>query len=172
MLRQIKWRPQNGPIKKNGVLPATTLFYWIFCFSRRTSYKELICCTSNPNAHICPFCKRWSFIWRCFFPVSILKKMLHGVSDEFWKSLTKHTQIFSLGLRSRFGRSSIWLSFSAAFKFVDGTCLRKFPPTAKHIWGSKTTESQYTLFFMKLFHWLPLNSSRVGSLKTKNFNSN
>ena len=40
-----------------------------FCFSLRTSYKELIRCTSDPNAHIRTFCKRWSFIWRCFFPV-------------------------------------------------------------------------------------------------------
>ena len=74
MLRQIKWWLQNGPITKNGVLPVTTLFFWKFCFSLRTSYKELICCTNNPNAHICTFCKRWSFIWRCFFPVSILNK--------------------------------------------------------------------------------------------------
>ena len=33
----------------------------------------MICCTNNPNTHICTFCKRWSFIWRSFFPVSILK---------------------------------------------------------------------------------------------------
>ena len=33
-----------------------------FYFSLRASYKELIRCTNNPNAHICTFCKRWSFI--------------------------------------------------------------------------------------------------------------
>ena len=33
----------------------------------------MICCTNNPSAHSCTFCKCWSFIWRCFFPVSILK---------------------------------------------------------------------------------------------------
>ena len=48
-------------------------FFWKFCFSLTTSYKKLICCTNNPNVHICTFCKCWSFIWRCFFPVSILK---------------------------------------------------------------------------------------------------
>ena len=47
--------------------------FWKFCFSLRTSYKELICCTNNPNAHICTFCERCSFILRCFFSVSILK---------------------------------------------------------------------------------------------------
>ena len=47
MLRQIEWWVQNGLITKNGVLPATTLFFWKFCFSSRTSYKELICCTNN-----------------------------------------------------------------------------------------------------------------------------
>ena len=60
---------------KNGVLPVTTLFFWKFCFSLRTSYEELICCTKNPNAHICTFWKRWSFIWRYFFLVSILNRI-------------------------------------------------------------------------------------------------
>ena len=27
MLRQTEWGVQNGPITKNGVLPATTLFF-------------------------------------------------------------------------------------------------------------------------------------------------
>ena len=58
---------------KSGVLSETALFFWKFCFSLRASYKELICCTKSPNAHIGTFCKHWSFIWRCFFPVSILK---------------------------------------------------------------------------------------------------
>ena len=47
-------------------------FFWKFCFSLRTPYKGLICCTDNPDAYICTFCKRWSFIWQCFSPVSIL----------------------------------------------------------------------------------------------------
>ena len=59
----------------------TTLFCWKFCISLRTSYKELICCTSNPNAHICTFCKRWSFIRRCF--VSILKFESKQVCEIF-----------------------------------------------------------------------------------------
>ena len=50
--------------------------YFIFgklCFSLKTFCKELICCNKNPIAHICTFCKGWSFIWRCSFPVCILK---------------------------------------------------------------------------------------------------
>ena len=73
MLRQIEWWVQNGPIIKNGVAPVTTAFSWKFCFSLRTSYKELIWCTNDTNAHIPSFCKRRSFIWRCFFPESILE---------------------------------------------------------------------------------------------------
>ena len=73
MLRQINWWLQNGPITKNGVLTVATLFFLKFCFSLRTSYKELICCANNPNVHVCTFCKRWSFIWQCFFSGSILK---------------------------------------------------------------------------------------------------
>ena len=43
-------------------------------------YNEFIWCTNEPNAHIRTFCKRWSFIWRCFFLVSILnvKPRLHS----------------------------------------------------------------------------------------------
>ena len=78
ILRQTEWWVQNGPIIKNGVLPVTALLFRKFCFSLRSlkllSYKELIWCTSNPNAHILTFGKCWSFIWHCFFPVSILKK--------------------------------------------------------------------------------------------------
>ena len=44
-----------------------------FCFSLRVSCKALIWYTNYPNVHVCTFCKRWSFIWQCFFPVSILK---------------------------------------------------------------------------------------------------
>ena len=75
MLRQIEWWVQNEPITKNGVLPVTTLYFWKFCFSLRTSYKEMIWCTNNPNPHIRTFCRRWNFIWRYFFPVSILKRV-------------------------------------------------------------------------------------------------
>ena len=67
MLRQIEWWVQNGPIAKNAVFPVTILFFLKFCFSLRTSNKELSWCTNDPNAHIRTFWERWSFIWRCFF---------------------------------------------------------------------------------------------------------
>ena len=52
MLRQLEWEVQDGPITKNRVLPVTTLFFWKFCFSIRTSYKVLIWCTNHLNLHI------------------------------------------------------------------------------------------------------------------------
>ena len=55
---------KNRPITKNGVLAVTTSIFWKFCFSLRTSYKELIWCTNDPNAYICTFCKHLNFIWR------------------------------------------------------------------------------------------------------------
>ena len=64
---------QNGHITKNGVAPVTTLFLKKFSLNLKTFYKKLIWCTINQNARIPSFCKRWSFIWLCFFPVSILK---------------------------------------------------------------------------------------------------
>ena len=77
ILRQIEWGIQNGPITKNGVLPVTTLSSWKIFFSLRNPYKELIWCTNHPNIHIHTFHKHWSFIWVCFFPVSIFKKRVH-----------------------------------------------------------------------------------------------
>ena len=58
-----KWTYQ-----KEQSLPVTTLFFWKFCFNLRTSYKELICCTKNPNVHICTFCKRMEFYLTVLFP--------------------------------------------------------------------------------------------------------
>ena len=94
MLRQIKWWLQNGSITKNGVLPVSNLFFWKFCFSLRTSKKELICFINNSNAHICTFCKRWSFTWRWFFPVSILEILLKGNSCMF-RTLFRQIQAYS-----------------------------------------------------------------------------
>ena len=98
MWRQIEWWLQNGPITKNRVLPVTTLVFWKYCFSLRTSYNELVCCTDNPNAHICTFCKRWSFIWRCFFPESILNwfSVIHKVGKISTQSDVIYLDIWSL----------------------------------------------------------------------------
>ena len=49
-------------ITKNRVLPVTTLYFLKLCFCLRTSYKRLMSCTTNPNAHIRTFCKHWSII--------------------------------------------------------------------------------------------------------------
>ena len=54
-LRQIEWWVQNGASTKNGRLPVTTLLFRKFCFSLRTSYKELIWCTNDPYAHMSYF---------------------------------------------------------------------------------------------------------------------
>ena len=63
----IEWRVQNGSITKNWVLPGTTLFFWKFCFSLRASYKELIWCTNDRNAHI-PTLYKLEFYLTVLFP--------------------------------------------------------------------------------------------------------
>ena len=71
-------------------MPVTTLVFSKFCFRLRTSYKELIWCTNDLNAHIPTFFKRWSFIWRCFFPVSILKDFFSKcgqIRSRIWSHL-------------------------------------------------------------------------------------
>ena len=77
----------------SGVLPITTLFLWKFCFSLKTSNKELIWCTNYSNAHIHTFRKRWSFIWGRFFPASILKfanlfNMIENPNENFCRRNT------------------------------------------------------------------------------------
>ena len=57
--------------RKERSFPVTTLFFRKFCFSVRTSYKEFIWCINDPNVHV-RFLEGWSFIWQCFFLVSIL----------------------------------------------------------------------------------------------------
>ena len=86
MLRQIEWGVQNGPITKNGVLPVTSLFFGKFCFSLGTWYKELIWCTNHLNVHIHSFRNRWSFIWGCFFPVSMLN-LSYVNNEECYKAI-------------------------------------------------------------------------------------
>ena len=51
--------------------------------SLRTTRKELVWCSNDPNVHIPTFCERWSFIWRCFFLVSILKPSTKQLERKF-----------------------------------------------------------------------------------------
>ena len=75
-------------ITKRGVLLVTILhFFRKFYFSLRTSYKELVWCTTNPNVHIHTFQKCQIFFWGCFFPVSILNLLNETTWD--WCSLLR-----------------------------------------------------------------------------------
>ena len=127
-LRQIEWRVQNGPITKNGVLPVTTLFFWKFGSSLRTSYKELIWCTNDPNANIVAFCKRWKFTWRYFFPVSILKRQSchHMETSQLICSANQLTDFYMMAtlklneLRSLFSPTPFTSWFKAGEKWFVG----------------------------------------------------
>ena len=79
--------------------------FWKFCFSLRTSYAELICCTNNPNDHYCTFCKRWSFIWRCFFAVHCVKSV--QIRSNFFFRIFPHSDWMrnvSLRVQSEYGK--------------------------------------------------------------------
>ena len=73
MLRQIKWVSTKWIHHKERSFTSNYFIFLKILFQLKTSYKELILCIIDPNVHISTFCKHWSFIWRCFFPVSILK---------------------------------------------------------------------------------------------------
>ena len=70
MLAQIERWVQNGAERS---FASNYFFFFKFCFSLRTSFKELIWCAKDSNVHIHTFRKRWSLVWGCFSPASILK---------------------------------------------------------------------------------------------------
>ena len=77
MLRQIEWWVQNGPIKKNGVLPVTSLLFWKFCFSLRTSYRMyLLCWLDVPTTQM------------SIFDLFVSAGVLFDVDFSLWASLT------------------------------------------------------------------------------------
>ena len=77
MLRQIEWWAQNGAITKNEVLPVTTLFFWKFCFSLRTSYRSWFDVRKTQMPTLLLSVSTGVFIFRSFFPVSI-------INTDFW----------------------------------------------------------------------------------------
>ena len=84
---------------KERSFASSYLIFWKFCFSLKTSYKELICCTNNPNVRICSFCKRSTFIWWCFFSVSILNKDITEIKSKIkitaWNICTKKNKMIN-----------------------------------------------------------------------------
>ena len=62
-------------ITKNGVVASNYFNFLKNLFQfKNPLQKELIWCTNDPNADIPIMCNRWSFIWWCFFSMSILKE--------------------------------------------------------------------------------------------------
>ena len=67
MLRQIertKWTYQKG-----RCFASNYFIFWKFYFSLRTSCKELIWCTNDPNVHIHPCREQWNFIFESASPL-------------------------------------------------------------------------------------------------------
>ena len=94
--------------------------YFIFfkiCFSLRTSYKELICCTNNTNAHICTYCECWSFIWQSFFPVSILKQTF-GTSYVHISQKVKDVLLWNFQHIIFVWRRRYWKIFKSALVYL------------------------------------------------------
>ena len=124
--RQIEWGVQNGPIATNGILPVTTLFFWKFYFSLRASYKELIWCTKYQNVDIHTFCKRWSSIWGCFFPVNILKTWFYFLIRNFFLLLSLYTNINYAGHEESLHEGQFKVGFSPSKK-IFFVCITENP---------------------------------------------
>ena len=78
MLRQMEWWVQNWLITRNGVLPLTNLFFRKFCFRLRTFTNSWFDAPTTKLPIFVFFCERWSFIWWCLFPESILN-VIYGM---------------------------------------------------------------------------------------------
>ena len=78
----MEWGVQNGPFTKNGVLPVINLFFLKILFQFKNLLYRVDLLHQQPRCSYLSFCKRRSFIWRSFFPVSILKQ-------SCWRRLKK-----------------------------------------------------------------------------------
>ena len=76
------------------------IFLEIF-LSLKTSYKDLIRITNDPSNYLCTFCKSWSFIWRCFFSVSILKTLLK-IWGILQRDVSEFIRIYSFNSKQTF----------------------------------------------------------------------
>ena len=90
--RQRKWGVQN--IASN---------HCIYLKILRARYKELVCCTNQPNVHTHTFPKRWRFIWGCFLPVSYLNTLKFKFSTSHSRSNCQSGNGF-WNMKSKFSR--------------------------------------------------------------------
>ena len=86
--------------------PVINLFFLKILFQLKNVLQRVISCTNKPNAHICTFGMRWSFIWRCFFPMSILKVKFRSnqnpwITKGIVKSSKKKTRLYEKFLKNR-----------------------------------------------------------------------
>ena len=83
---------------------ASNYFFFLknnfFCFSLGTSHKKLIWCTKDSNAHLCTFCKWWSFIWGCFFAVPLDTERKLNVNKTFRRKRDSNTSAFIRNFRN------------------------------------------------------------------------
>ena len=100
-LKQVFWKMKSFSKKLEYIFFSWKHHDWkhiIPCI--HSMYKELIWCINYSNVYIHTSCKRWSFIWECFFPVKILKVLLFICSkfSLFWVSLYSLILILKLTL--------------------------------------------------------------------------
>ena len=67
--RNILYKTALSETNVNGMVSTK----WTYHKERSFDFKELSRCTNYSNVPIDTFRKHWSFIFECFFPVSILK---------------------------------------------------------------------------------------------------
>ena len=117
------------------------IFFWKFCFRLRTSSKELTWCTNHLNAHVRTFCKRWSFIWRYFFPVRSLMSQTETAISSYCGGGLQAEKFFLIFLYSRSSRAEVFLehlwtaaSYIPCFEIIYNLFLLLVFAQNKHPW--------------------------------------
>ena len=150
MLIQIEWWVQNEPITKNGLFSVTTLFFWKFYFSLKTSCKEMIWCINDPNAHqISTFCKCCSVISRSFFPVSIIKIFFYSLS-----SYQTNKRVTVIELRNK-NEQWVW-SLIAKLRKSEISLVKKFHIVAIYLFSTLYLRGSYkqTLSYLYIYIYI------------------
>ena len=105
-----------GRITKNKVLSVTTLFFRTFCFSLRTSHKELIWCNNYPNVHVHTFHKRWRLdVDMLKYPITMKHSDVNSQEPVSLNSLINENSKYDMQRRTLYVRFTLGCSTHGFF---------------------------------------------------------
>ena len=141
--------------------PVINLFFLKILFQLKNVLQRVISCTNKPNAHICTFGMRWSFIWRCFFPMSILKVKFRSnqnpwITKGIVKSSKKKTRLYEKLLKNRTQKNEeTYKTYKNLFETIKKRSKKKF--TQKNCKSLKVTRKKHVVLWKRYLESAPQN---------------